>query len=90
MKNLNVFDSTLQKISEKSILVFVFFKNMPRIVQHAIGGLEIAELFLPKSSASVDQLVERLTSDPMVMVRFHAGVPESLVKKILMWEDFNS
>ena len=36
------------------------------LVQGAIGALEIAKFFVPKSFASVDQLVERLTSDPKV------------------------
>ena len=36
---------------------------MPRIVQYAIGEVDVAKFFAPKSLASVDQLVERLTSD---------------------------
>ena len=43
-----------------------FFKKRLRIVQHVIGEVEGAKIFLKKSSASVDQLVERLTSDPKV------------------------
>ena len=39
---------------------------MLRIVQHAIGEVETAKFLAPKLSASVDQLVERLTLDPKV------------------------
>ena len=39
---------------------------MQRIAQHAIDEVEIAEILGPKFSASVDQLVDRLTSDPKV------------------------
>ena len=43
-----------------------FFKNMLRIVQHAVGEINIAKFLASKFPASVDQLVERLTSDPRV------------------------
>ena len=39
---------------------------MLRIVQHAIGEINIAKFLVSKFPASVDQLVERLTSDPTV------------------------
>ena len=45
-----------------------FFKKRLRIVQHVIGEVEGAKIFLKKSSASVDQLVEQLTTDPKVPV----------------------
>ena len=53
------FKKFLVMLSQKYL---IFFKKRLLIVQHVIGELEIANFFLPKSSA----FVERLTSDPTV------------------------
>ena len=61
---------------------------MPRIVQHTIGEVDIATFFAPKSAASVDQLVERLTLDLEVPPKWR--FLKVWFKKFLVWEDFNA
>ena len=61
--NIHVFSKIFGNVESK---IFNFFKKCLSIVQHVISELEIAKYFWPKSFASMDQLVERLTSDPTV------------------------